>query len=386
MNLSCIHCGKQFSVSVEQLGGRGRCPHCRGEIQLPRADEDHPAEQQPHLVPFNWLENSISMLGSIVFHMMLVIVLALIRWGTPGLPGSGEDVLIGVLPSQTLSDMQEEDLQLEEKADKKESEDTFDDLLDEIAPPSSASDEAAIESFEVTISPSGGSSSFDLGAVNLSGGSMAGGGDWDGMIQRLRRDGLDIVIAFDSTGSMSGEINQVKGQIGRIGETLLRLVPKSRISICTYRDEDDEFVVKGLPLTNDLQQIQGYLDDIYASGGGDMPEAVHEGLRWSMTQNQFRGRARKVVLLFGDAPPHQTEKKLCLQLAADFSSQQKGVVSTVTCRQSTRIPEFVEIAQMGGGEAFLTSDERQIMTQLMVLVFGSQYRSKVLEAFKMLEG
>ena len=47
--------------------------------------------------------------------------------------------------------------------------------------------------------------------------------------------------------------------------------------------------------------------------------------------------------------------------------------------------EFLAIAQSGGGEAFLTTDEREIMTQLVVLVFGSQHRDKVLEAFKLLE-
>ena len=47
--------------------------------------------------------------------------------------------------------------------------------------------------------------------------------------------------------------------------------------------------------------------------------------------------------------------------------------------------EFVDIAYAGGGEAFLTTDERQIMTQLLVLVFGSQYRAKVIEAFDLLE-
>jgi hypothetical protein len=74
-----------------------------------------------------------------------------------------------------------------------------------------------------------------------------------------------------------------------------------------------------------------------------------------------------------------------LRVASDFSSQHKGIVSTVTCRNNVRLPEFVEIAQAGGGEAFLTSDERQIMTQLMVLVFGSKHRDKVLEAFKLME-
>ena len=37
------------------------------------------------------------------------------------------------------------------------------------------------------------------------------------------------------------------------------------------------------------------------------------------------------------------------------------------------------------GEAFVTADERQIMTQLIVLVFGSRHRAKVMEAFKLLD-
>ena len=48
---------------------------------------------------------------------------------------------------------------------------------------------------------------------------------------------------------MGGEIDQVKRQIERIGQTLMTLIPKTRISVCTYRDKGDEYVVKGLPLT-----------------------------------------------------------------------------------------------------------------------------------------
>jgi hypothetical protein len=78
-------------------------------------------------------------------------------------------------------------------------------------------------------------------------------------------------------------------------------------------------------------------------------------------------------------------QKACLEHARTFRMQHKGIVSTVTCREPQPLPEFYEIAVAGGGEAFLTTDQRQIMTQLMVLVFGSQHRGKVLEAFKMLE-
>jgi Mg-chelatase subunit ChlD len=205
------------------------------------------------------------------------------------------------------------------------------------------------------------------------------------MVSSLRRTGLDIVITFDSTGSMSGEINEVKSQITRIGTALLQLIPKARISICTYRDEGDEFVAKGLPLTSDIGEVQYYLNSIEASGGGDHPEAVESGLQWAMNNNQFRPNARKVILIFGDAPPHRDKLQFCLALASDFSREQKGIVSTVTCRSPSPLPEFYEIAQAGGGEAFLTRDQRQIMTQVMVLVFGSRHREKVIEAFKLLE-
>jgi Mg-chelatase subunit ChlD len=193
------------------------------------------------------------------------------------------------------------------------------------------------------------------------------------------------VICFDSTGSMSGEINEVKGQIRRIGQTLTTLVPKARISICTYRDEGDEFVAKGLPLSGSIQEVSEYLDRVSAGGGGDHPEAVDEGLYWSISQNNFRPSARKVILIFGDAPPHPEKQKRALELAENFRAQHKGVVSTITCQSSTPMPEFYEIAAAGGGEAFLTTDQRQLMTQLMVLVFGSKHRDKVLEAFKLLE-
>jgi hypothetical protein len=184
---------------------------------------------------------------------------------------------------------------------------------------------------------------------------------------------------------MSGEIDQVKRQIERIGTTLTTLVPKARISICTYRDVGDEYVAKGLPLTGSIQDVQDYLSRVSAGGGGDHPEAVDEGLYWSVNQNNFRPAARKVILVFGDAPPHPNKLKRCLALAGEFRGQNKGIVSTVTCRSDEPMPEFYEIAVAGGGEAFLARDQRQIMTQLMVLVFGSRHRQKVIEAFKLLE-
>ncbi len=386
MRMSCIHCGKDFSISAEQLGGKGRCPHCRGEIRLPKASlEAEPTGDEEVVQPTHWLKNSLSGLLSLIFHIILLLVLALISTGSAGGDGLGEDVLIGSIPSAKLGDSQEEELQAAEVVT--ETKNDFAESLEVSSPTAEDATGTATEELLAAAPSSGGSESggFELGAVVGGGGSMSGSG-WEGMLQTMRRNGLDIVLTFDSTGSMQGEIDQVKNQIRRLGSTLLALVPKARISICTYRDQGDEYVVRGLPLTSDLQEIETYLAGVHADAGGDTPESVHEGLRWSIQKNTFRPRARKVILLFGDAPPHREDLATCLRLASDFHGQGQGVVSTVTCRSARKLDEFMEIADVGGGEAFVTADERQIMTQLMVLVFGSRHRAKVIEAFKLLEG
>ncbi len=388
MKIACIHCGRQFSIRAGDLGGVAACPHCQGQNVLPKPASANPEDVQPPAErsrPRGWLDGSISGLISLVLHMSLF--LAIVLWqseGGSGGAGEGEEVLIGLLPTEELVERPDAQLRAEEVS-KQQSADLSSLLEVDVPSPATTAAASAGELAAPALSAAGSDSgSFDIGPVQI-GSASAGGGSFDNLISSLRKTGLDIVICFDSTGSMSGEINQVKQQIERIGQTLIALVPKARISICTFRDHGDEFVVKGLPLTSNIQDVSSYLSRIEAGGGGDHPEAVDEGLYWSSRQNRFQPAARKVILLFGDAPPHEEKLKRCQEIAADFRQQHKGIVSTVTCRSDQPLPEFYQIAVAGGGEAFLATDQRQIMTQLMVLVFGSQHRQKVIEAFKLLE-
>lgn len=319
-------------------------------------------------------------------HLMVLIGLALVPWGhlSDGADGAADQVLIGQLPRNHLVDNPDDDFKQVEVNNT--SNDAQTEMLDsEMFSPTATSDMTEMMLEMNTMSPSGGTQQpFEIESFHDS--AIVGGGqeDFGEMLTRLKRDGLDIVITFDSTGSMQGEIDQVKSQIERIGSVLYQLVPKTRISICTYRDVSDLYVVKGLPLTESLGEVVNYLGDIQAGGGGDEPEAIDHGLKWSIEKNRFRRRARKIILIFGDAPPHASQMDECLLLASNFRKKQSGNVSTVTCRQSRKLSELEEIAQLGGGEAFLTRDEREIMSKLIVLVFGSQHRSKVLEAFDLL--
>ena len=387
MNITCSQCTRQFSISAEQLGTRGKCPHCRATVILPKAKTALGLTGQQLEPPSRWTESTLCGMGAVILHLMLLILLALVPWGNfmDDTLGEGDQLLIGQLPQQMLvnePDDEFEPIELESP----NNDTSTDEFESEILSPDT-SDIATDRKFDFQAysANQGGRNPMEVRSTSQT--SMVAGGsqDFGNLLSKLQRDGLDIVITFDSTGSMQGEIDQVKDKIERIGKVLFDLVPKTRLSICTYRDQGDDYIVKGRPLTDNLAKVVLFLNDINASGGGDEPEAVERGLQWSIINNDFRRRARKVILLFGDAPPRPRKQVQCEKLASEFRKM-GGVVNTVTCRsQSGPMPEFVSIARIGRGEAFLTRNEREIMTQLIVLVFGSQHRDKVLEAFDLLK-
>ncbi len=202
-------------------------------------------------------------------------------------------------------------------------------------------------------------------------------------IRYARKNGIDIVIVFDSTGSMGSEIEVVKNRIGAIGNVILRKIPRAQFSLVTYRDRRDAYVVRGIPLTNDLQQVQRFISGVQAQGGGDHPEALEAGMEWAMTTLYFRPDSQKVMLIFGDAPPHQHHMNACLKMARHFRESGKGKVSTVTCRSAVPMGEFYAIARSGGGDAYTLSNTRWLMEELLILAFGREHRDDVLKFFEL---
>ena len=333
------------------------------------------------------MERLVSLFSAVLIHTLALVPLALVPWGdlSDGEFGEGDQILIGQLSRQQLVQTPDEklqDVEIESSLNESQSDSLESGLFSPLA-----QDPLAAQAFDMSIGApvSGGTLSFNIESLNQDSVLAGGREDFGKMITRLKKDGLDIAIVFDSTGSMQKEIDQVKNQIERIGNALFKMIPRTRISVCTYRDDGDEFVVKGQELTDQLGKVVTFLNGISAAGGGDDPEAVDVGLKWAIETNSWRRSARKVILVFGDAPPHANKVVDCQRLASDFRHKQRGIVSTVSCRRKQPLNSFTRIAQLGGGESFLSQDEREIMTQLMVLVFGSKHRRKVIEAFDLME-
>ena len=122
---------------------------------------------------------------------------------------------------------------------------------------------------------------------------------------------LDLCFMVDETGSMGPYIETVKQKILEIIHTIRvkELCSSLRIGLVSYRDhppEETSFITKTFAFDEDADKIKEAILSMYASGGGDGPEAVCDAL-YDITRLSWREKASKIVIWMGDAPPHGVE-------------------------------------------------------------------------------
>lgn len=274
------------------------------------------------------------------------------------------------------------------------------------------------ENVQLTQEASGGGFSFKLGSSGTRGfvfggthgglaATGAGGGNSKGefgtfeeYVGGLRQIGLEVVFVIDATGSMGWLIQSVKERVRTLSEWIRELVPVTRFGVVAYRDDDDpEFLTRVQPLTLSVGKLRGFLDDLEARGGGDVPEGVTAGLRAAIEKAGWTRDTKKVIVIIGDAPPHPEEMPEALALARDFHAR-GGSVTTVdvsfdanpeiaaaqlgkrvdqlsTIDHRGVMPEFQQIAAAGGGDASSLEGDVEVVRQLAVLIFGKRWAEAV---------
>lgn len=118
---------------------------------------------------------------------------------------------------------------------------------------------------------------------------------------------LDLVFLVDATGSMGDEIDKLKRSLRSIAAQIARLpqAPDVCWGLVAYRDRGDAFFVRTWDFTDRLDAFQEVLDRLEAAAGGDMPEALNEGLHAAVHRMGWRGDGTtRMALLVADAPPH----------------------------------------------------------------------------------
>lgn len=118
---------------------------------------------------------------------------------------------------------------------------------------------------------------------------------------------VDLAFVVDTTGSMGTLIEAAKRQMVQMMEELVRAAQIDlRLGIIEYRDHppQDTLVYRVYKFTGNLKQAQKTIEGLSASGGGDGPESVLDGIWAACYELEWRRHARRLAVLVGDAPPH----------------------------------------------------------------------------------
>lgn len=122
----------------------------------------------------------------------------------------------------------------------------------------------------------------------------------------------DMVIAFDTTGSMGSYIGQVKSHVKELVPKLMKANPNMKIGIVAFGDYCDmesatRFgkAYQCLPLTDDQKKIIDFITNAKSTGGGDGDEFYELVIKKITEETNWREGSVKSVLLIADAEPHR---------------------------------------------------------------------------------
>jgi hypothetical protein len=179
--------------------------------------------------------------------------------------------------------------------------------------------------------------------------------------QQAPRTELDVQLVLDTTGSMGDELTYLQSEFDSIATQVRTKFPNvtPRWSLVVYKDHGDVYVAKGFDFTTDTNKFRQSLRAQSAGGGGDIPEAVVEGLSTGMKQ-QWRTAPNVAKLAFwvADAPAHPGEGGKLGTVIRD--AKKKGVhIYPVASSDADDAAEYQmrSAAQMTSGRyVFLTND------------------------------
>jgi len=161
------------------------------------------------------------------------------------------------------------------------------------------------------------------------------------------------VFIQDCTGSQGSYISSATKNIENISAHIyesgkLQAAEDLRVGLVAFRDhppQDHTYIVRNFGFSSDISKVHKDLTTLYASGGGDGPEAVTAAMMEGLNMD-WRPNAFKMIVLIADAPPHgigeygdgfddgSPDGHDPLQIAREMAS--RGITLVSTARVSSR--------------------------------------------------
>lgn len=175
---------------------------------------------------------------------------------------------------------------------------------------------------------------------------------------------VDMVIAFDTTGSMSSYIGDVKARVLDLIPTLFDDNPNLQLGIVAFGDycdmpNKDDFgpAYQCLPLSTDIADIQKFVKSARNTGGGDSDEFYELVIKKINEETDWRPDAKHAVMFIADCNPHSvgySYRGIVSNSQIDWRNEAKKAkelnIEYDTCSiHGDRYPWYKELAEITGG-------------------------------------
>jgi hypothetical protein len=200
---------------------------------------------------------------------------------------------------------------------------------------------------------------------------------------------IDVMISFDTTGSMYPCLQQVRNNVAGLVQDLFKDIPDLRIGIIAhgdYCDRNRSYVTKRVDLSRDVNKICNFVKTVGRTGGGDAPECYELVLHEARTLASWEKGRNKVLVLIGDDIPHEpsyydNRKNLDWREEAAALGRNGVSVYTVQCLGNPYANKFYKtVADTTGGHHLKLTNFDNIR-DLIKAVCYKQQSEEALETF-----
>lgn len=169
----------------------------------------------------------------------------------------------------------------------------------------------------------------------------------------FERPPLNMAIAVDTSGSMSGEpIEAVRSGLLAMAE---KLNTKDRITLVTYSTEAQVAIVSNNETDPDRAQLKQFISNLKASGGTN----IYEGLRIALEEvdaSKSEELQNRVILLSdGVATEGLTNNERIINLGASYAEQGVGI-TTIGVGKDFNIELMRRLSESGSGNFYFVED------------------------------
>lgn len=146
-------------------------------------------------------------------------------------------------------------------------------------------------------------------------------------LKKDNKDKVQVAFVIDATSSMKDDIDVVRQTIMPLIEDYSRQYKNFQIALVLYKDYFDDFLTKQVcNFTTNLERFYNGFRNFNVRGGKDIPEAVYEGVWEALNLNWTDDfNTKRLIVLIGDAPPHQIPRGNITKESVTTLANEKGV-------------------------------------------------------------